>query len=174
MNKNQCLKVGYIAKSFGNRGDLVMVLEVENIDDYSEITWFFIDIGNEVVPFLAEQITIRDDKSLKVKFEDIDTPDQARQYSGCGIFLPVAEVPEKDRNKKNPQTWVGFSVIDQVRGLIGEIDEIIDQKDQLLLSVKKEGKQIYIPAVDTFIKGLDNRNRTIVVNIPDELISLNM
>ena len=48
--------------------------------------YLVLDIDGILVPFYLEEYRFKNDENVLVKFEDIDTQEQARNYTGCGFF----------------------------------------------------------------------------------------
>lgn len=174
MDKSSCYRVGRIVKSFGYKGNLILLFERENAHTYTALPFIFVEIGGELVPFFFEDYQVRDDQTAMVQFDDIVSEDQARKLVNNDLYLPIELEPEHD-HRQPPQTWiVGYKVFDLDRGYIGIVREFIRLKQQDLLRVDGPGNEILIPAVEAFIERMDHRNREIHLDLPDGLLDLNL
>ena len=67
--------------------------------------------------------------------------------------------------------FIGFTSV--INGKNGKIVEIDDSTANVLFVIDTiDGKQILIPAVEEFITDFDSKNKTIKMEVPDELLDL--
>ena len=71
--------------------------------------------------------------------------------------------------RESPST---IALEDIHQGIVGEIKGINDSTAQALFVVDKEGVELLIPMIDHFIKKIDRKNKTILVETPEGLIDL--
>jgi 16S rRNA processing protein RimM len=81
-------------------------------------------------------------------------------------------LPKLSGNKFYFHEVIGFTVVDANFGEVGTIVHINDKAAQPLFEIDREGKEIFIPMIDDFIKKVDRENKTIQVETPDGLIEL--
>ena len=67
---------------------------------------------------------------------------------------------------------IGFKVVDTSFGEVGNIVSINDSSAQPLFEIDRDGKEIFIPMIDDFIKKVDRDTKTIEVKTPEGLIDL--
>ena len=149
--------------------------------DRVEADYLFLRLDGLFVPFFLEEWRFRSDSVALLKFEDIDTADAAVRIVGADVFFPKALTP--DDISEEELTWqhfTGFQVWQQSRTsqeeplLLGNVTSVLDQTANLLLVVESpEGKEYLIPAHEDFVLGADHRQRRLLVDIPDELLTLN-
>src|SRR6187402_575856 len=84
MNKQDCYSIGFISKTHGLKGEITAVF-IEPVE-LEEIRSVFIDVKGNLVPYFIESFSDRGDKAF-IKFEDIDTPEQAASLKGTTIYL---------------------------------------------------------------------------------------
>ena len=61
---------------------------------------------------------------------------------------------------------------DKSFGPIGIIKEISDQGAQAIFQIDHEGTEVLIPITDNFVKKVDRKKKTILVETPEGLIDL--
>lgn len=66
----------------------------------------------------------------------------------------------------------GFTVIDQVRGAIGQVREIVAYPQQELLLIEGERTRHLVPFVDDFIVSIDEEARRLILSLPEGLMEL--
>jgi 16S rRNA processing protein RimM len=107
-----------------------------------------------------------------VQFEDVYSEEEADSILKCGIYLPLDLLPNLDGDKFYFHEVIGFTVIDINFGEVGSIVHVNDKAAQPLFEIDREGKEIFIPMIDDFIKKVDRENKQIQVETPEGLIQL--
>lgn len=165
----ELVHIGHTRKARGIEGSFKLHVEDIYLDDLHHARALFISLDGSLVPFIIE--SVNDQKSLTIKVEDINNPEEAQQLLGKEIFLHQDEVSEKETtDSQHPLT--GYLVIDQDKINIGIIDELLEYPDQLLAQIIVEGKQVLIPIHEDLILSLDDETRQIQLTIPEGLLSL--
>jgi len=125
-------------------------------------------IDGLLVPFFIEEYRFRSDANAIMKFEDIDTQEQARELTGCEVYFP-RELADGD----DTITWaaiVGFDIIDNASGKsVGRIASIDDTTINILFELE-DGK--LIPASEELITDVDKENKTITIDLPQGILDL--
>ena len=170
--KDDCFYLGKIVKKHSFKGEVVIKLDTDEPELYRNMESVFVDIGNNLVPFFIEKSSLSRNTMLRVKFEDIDTEEDADSIVKSEIYLPVSLLPKLEGNKFYYHEVIDFTVIDEKHGDIGTITNINDSAAQPLFEIDNDGTEIFIPMVDDFIQKVDRDNKTIHVNTPEGLIDL--
>ena len=110
--------------------------------------------------------------SYEVDFEGVDSIDDAEAVAGCYCLAAKADIAGM-ADVSQPQTLLGFTVVDANRGELGEVAEVLTGAAQAVLVVEGGFGQVMIPVVDEFVTGLDEEERIIEVSVPEGLIGLN-
>ena len=130
------------------------------------------------VPFYAESIRTKGQTSYLVKFERIDSEEQARQFVNKTVFALKSELKEymaeSGEDLIDSDDWSGFEVHDSELGTLGTLERIDDSTANILMVVETpDGEELYIPLAEEFLTGIDPDKRIINVNLPEGLIDLN-
>ena len=171
MRVDDCYQLGEILKTHGLKGELMVHLDVDDPNEYREMESVFVQQDGNLVPFFIESISISDQSKAKIKFEDIDSVDDAKEMKGLLLFLPTSQLPELPDDQYYLHELIGFTVIADDESL-GKVIEIFDQEPNPLFTVDANGKEVLIPLQDHFLKSVDKKNSTIVVNLPDGYLDL--
>lgn len=172
MNKDNCFQLGYVSKVHGLHGEVLVVLDVDFPEDYEELKHVFIEQKTRLVPFFIEHFVSQPNNKMLAKFEDFDTVDDATKLVGSALFLPMSELPELGENQYYYHELVGFEVIDDSLGLIGEVKVIYDMETQDLLGVEHKGKEVLIPIQDQIIQKVDKAAKKVFCSLPTGLIDI--
>ncbi len=171
MNIDACYQLGYVIKKHGTRGEVSIFLDVDQPDEYSELESVFVEINQKLIPFFIESIQIRDGKAV-VKFEDIDTQEEAQALKAKAIYLPLSTLPELEDNQFYYHQIVGYTIVDQKLGEVGIIKSVVTTSMQDLLAVEYKEKEVLIPINDSIVLNADHENKVMVVNMPDGLLDV--
>lgn len=170
MTKEECYQLGKITKPFGFKGQVVMFLDVDCPDDYTELDSAFIDIKGNLVPYFFKIENINGNKAIAT-FEELK-PEEAQALVGHEMYLPLDMLPKLTGNQFYFHEVVGFRVIDEEHGDIGVIQSIIEYPAQPLFQIDKDGTEILIPVIDPIIKNVNRMLKTITIDAPAGLIDL--
>lgn len=172
LNREDCFRLGHIARLHGFKGEVTIFLDTEDPSEYKKLESVFVEYDKKLVPFFLERIQLRDRGHALVKFEDIETEKQAKNLIGCGLYLPLDTLPELEEDEFYQFELAGYSVTDETHGPIGKVIRISDQANNPLLEIDFNGKEILIPMRDEFVLSIDKKKKFIVVKAPEGLIEM--
>ncbi|RLD27561.1 MAG: 16S rRNA processing protein RimM [Bacteroidetes bacterium] len=174
MEKEQCYDLGFVSKTQGYKGTLILHLEVDFPESYSNLESVYVQKNNKLIPFFIKDITILHKGFARVNFEDINNEEDARALIKCKLYLPIETLPELDADQFYYHEIIGFAVIDNALGEIGTVVEHIDIPGNPQLVVLHQEKEVFIPISDTFYRGINKIKKEIFVTLPEGLIEANL
>ena len=172
MQKEECFYLGNIVKKHSFKGEVVVKLDTDEPELYRNLESVFVDLGNNLVPFFIEKSSLHKSDLLRVKFEDVDTEEDADDLMKAELYLPLDLLPKLEGDKFYFHEVIGYTAIDENFGEIGIIKNINDTTSQAIFEIDRDGKEVLIPMIDDFIKKLDRNKKTILLQVPDGLIDL--
>ena len=172
MTKEECFYLGKIVRKYSFKGELLAKLDTDEPELYTEMESIFVDFGRNLVPFFIDRSQLHKSTLLRIKFEDVDTEEDAEDLMGAGLYLPLDILPELEGDKFYYHEIIGFTAVDKAFGAIGKITGINDTTAQAIFEIDRDGTQVLIPMIDDFIKKLDRPNKKIHLEVPDGLIDL--
>ena len=172
MRKKDCFYLGKIAKKFSFKGEVLIFLDTDEPELYTELESVFVDINGHLIPFFIEKTSLHKEKFLRTQFEDMDSEEDADTIVGKDVYLPLSMLPKLEGNKFYYHEVVGFDAIDQRLGNFGTILRIVDNSVQALFEVQKDDAIILVPMIDEFIVEVNRENKSILFNTPEGLIDL--
>ena len=172
MTKEDCFYLGRIVAKFSFKGEVLIKLDTDEPELYTEMESVFVEYNENLVPFFIERSYLHKSTLLRAKIEDIDTEQDAEDMIGAELYLPLEQLPQLPDDKFYFHEIIGFDVIDQQYGNIGKIVSINDTTAQALFEIDKDGKQILVPMNDEFIEKVDKKNKEIKVITPEGLVDL--
>ena len=145
MKKDACFYLGKIVKKYSFKGELLIKLDTDEPELYENLDALFVDLRNNLVPFFIESSQLHKSDLLRVKFEDVDTEEDADALLKSDIYLPLEFLPKLEDDKFYYHEIIGFRVIDKKNGNIGSVKSVNDTTAQALFEIDKDGIEILIP-----------------------------
>jgi 16S rRNA processing protein RimM len=165
--EKEIFKAGKINKTHGVNGELNCAIDADTID---RAEYMVLDMDGIFVPFFISNIRVKSSNSVLLTLEDIETETDARNLVGKDIYLPIHLMSDEDM--LSYEYFVGFTVVNADEKL-GEISFVDDQTVNILFGISAEDGDILLPAVEDFIMEVDNENKILYTNYPNELVELN-
>ncbi|NVJ63338.1 MAG: 16S rRNA processing protein RimM [Flavobacteriaceae bacterium] len=172
MRKQECFYLGKIVSKYSFKGEVLVKLDSDDPELYESMESVFVSLRDSLVPFFIEQSRLHKSSLLRIKFEDVDSEEEADRIMGSELYLPLEFLPPLEGNKFYFHEVIGFTVIDQNFGKVGVITSINDTTNQALFVIDHKGTEILIPINDEFLTKVDRETKTIEVNTPEGLIEL--
>ncbi|NNL01199.1 MAG: 16S rRNA processing protein RimM [Eudoraea sp.] len=172
MRKEECFYLGKIVSKYSFKGELLVKLDTDEPELYSNLESVFVSIGNSLVPFFIKRSSLHRTNLLRVRFEEITDEADADRIMGSELYLPLQFLPKLTGNKFYYHEVIGFTLIDEVHGNIGTVVSVNDSASQALFEAQKDGKNLMIPINDEIITKIDRANKSIFVATPEGLVDL--
>lgn len=172
MEKDDFFYFGKILSTYGNSGQLVVFLDVDDPEKYITLESVYVDLDHERIPFFITGLEFRKGKKALVRFEDVNSIDDAGPFCGRKLYLPASMLPKLKGNRFYHHEVTGFSVIDEQYGPIGIIESVLEMPTQSLFQIRFGKKEILIPVTDAIVRKVDRRKREIRIAAPPGLIEL--
>ena len=171
MTKVECYSLGYISKTVGSKGELLLVLDVDDIKRYRRLESVFVELSGQLVPFFITAIELRGN-GAKVSFDGIETTARAEELTRKSLYLPLSFLPPLKGKRFYYHEVTGFTAVDKTYGAIGHIESILDYPTQALFQIRKGTTEILIPVKEEFIITVDRINRRVELDAPEGLIDV--
>ena len=172
MRKEDCFYLGKIVTKYSFKGEVVIKLDTDEPELYKEMESVYVEFGSNLVPFFIDKSSLHKGNQLRVQFEDVYSEEEANAILKCGIYLPSTMLPKLSGNKFYFHEVIGFTIVYVTFGDVGTIVHINDKAAQPLFEIDREGKEVFIPMIDQFIKKVDRDHKSIEVETPKGLIEL--
>lgn len=171
MTKNDCFFFGKVTKTHGLKGEITIKLDVANPADFNDLRYLLIEEKGNLIPYFIDYQKISGDKMF-VQLQDVKKMDVAITFVGKAVFLPNELMPELDDDEFYYDEIKGFKLVDEAKGEIGEISDVLEYPTQAVIQVMKDGKEILIPIHDDIIKKVDKKAKVLTVKAPEGLIDM--
>ncbi|MCE6989347.1 ribosome maturation factor RimM [Dyadobacter sp. CY323] len=172
MTQDNCYLLGYIVRTHGTAGNVVIYLDVDYPDDYEDLESVYVEIKGELVPYFIEDINLQKQSNAIVRFEDVNTIEKAQALVGNSLYLPLEDLQELGEEEFYYHEIKGYTVIDQTKGELGIVREVYSLNGQDLIAMDYMGTEVLIPtAVDIVLKA-DKEKKHLFVNLPEGLLEV--
>ncbi len=172
MQKKDCFFVGKIVKKYSFKGELLVKLDTDEPEQFLEMESVFVEKHKNLIPFFIDSLSLHKSELLRVKFEEVDSEEDADSLLGSELYLPLDLLPQLSGNTFYYHEIIGFSVNDVNFGPVGTISGVNDSTAQALFEIERDGKQILIPISDEIIDKVDRKAKTIHIQAPEGLIDI--
>ena len=149
-----------------------MFLDVSNPGDYATLDAVFVEIDGGLVPFFVQNIKIKTKGFVAVKFQGVDSEQDAQRILKKPVYLPEAFLQELDQTSFYDHEIIGYTVIDEVHGDVGIVENVIDMAANPLLQLNKNGVEVLLPIFDGLVQKVQRKKKELYVKAPEGLIDL--
>ena len=168
IRKEEVYKIGKLGKAHGIKGEISFLFD-DDVFDRMDADYLVLDIDGILVPFFIEEYRFKTDSNALMKFEGIDSQEQARDLTGCDVFFP-RDMANEEEGDISWASLVGFDLVDaETEKTIGKIFSIDDATINILFELE-DGK--LIPASEELITDVDTKKQQIIINLPEGILEL--
>jgi 16S rRNA processing protein RimM len=172
MQKSECYFLGKVTKPHGLKGEVTVWLDVDNPDYYNGLEAVFLEVKNQLVPYIIQEIQIRGKKSI-AKFEGIEKIEATDTIVGSEMYLPLNKLPKLKGKQFYYHEVIGFEIYDiKLMKSLGSLKAIYESSGQDLFAIDHNETEILIPIVDEFISKIDREGKKIEISAPDGLLDV--
>lgn len=168
IREEEVFQIGKLGKTHGVKGEISFLFD-DDVFDRVDADYLILKIDGILVPFFIEEYRFKSDSNALMKFEGIDTLEQARDLTGTDVYFPRSLADSDD----GTLTWsvlVGFDIIDADSGrTVGRIASVDDSTLNILFCLD-DGR--LIPASEDLIIAVDQQARSLTMHIPAGLLEL--
>jgi len=172
MNKDDFFYLGKVLKTHGNKGQVMVLLDVDDPEEYESLESVYLDLQGERIPFFIGSLELKHNRKAVVKFDDFDTIEDAESLQGLEMYLPVTSLPALKGNQFYFHEIIGYRVVDEHHGDIGIIEDILEMPHQSLFQIRHGEKEILVPVVDDIIRKVDRKKKQVMIEAPEGLIEI--
>ncbi len=168
MTKVALTLIGSILKARGLKGEVLLKVHSQSVEinQNLKVVWLGED-DDHLYPWEVEYLRIRE-KSAFLKLRAINSRSEAEYLKNLSVYVPVDDLKEPEYS-----TLIGFRVkAHDWSEIIGEITAFDDTGKQAQFTVQVGQKNLLYPAVTELIGAIDWDNRTVCLNMIEDLINL--
>lgn len=171
--KAKCLKIGYLQKPHGIKGEAVLQFEPEYEASLDEMPLLFLEIDGLLVPFFMQEegLRFRSSETALIHFDWIDDEEQARKICGSSVYI-LEEDWINESEELSLHMLVGYTLFDTEKGKIGPIAQVDDYAGNLILTVTYHDQEVLVPFNEDFLTRFDEEKREMELQCPEGIFDL--
>jgi len=163
------VEIAFIQRTHGIKGELQLNWLTNSELNPSELESVFIEIDGIPVPFFIEEVKSFSGEKVIIKFDEVDTIEQATNLVSHPVLIPLNQMPDEELGLED---LVGYKVCDSANKQLGTITAYEDFGYNAIFTIKlPTNKEILIPATDAFIVEYDEKHKTIKMQFPEGLLN---
>lgn len=167
MEKTRCFFLGKIKKPNGLSGALELFLDVDDFNPYLNLDYVFAERHHQLVPlFFSQPIQVAGNKLL-ARFKEINHIDQASEWAGAELYLPLGFLPELESNQQYYfHELPGFTACTPEGNALGTIKSILEHGPLQWLVVHRNEQEALLPLNDELFGHIDRETNRFFISLP--------
>jgi len=165
MNVDNCYQLGDILKTHGLKGEVIVHLDVDDPSYYTNLESVFVRQSGKLIPFFISSTRLQGDK-VRIKFDEIDDQNSAKELVGSEIYLPLSHLPDLGKSAYYFHELIGYMIVHE-KAEMGVLTEIYDQGPNPMFAFEHQEKEVLIPFQDQFVLKVDKATKQIHIYLPD-------
>lgn len=168
------IEIGKIKKPHGLNGELKGTIDERFWGDVAKVDAFFVEQRGEKAPFFIEDL--RGTETLILKFEDIDTKEDASLLTNKRLYLRRQDISlsEEEINDTGLEYSFleGYTLKEEEAGRVGTIKYVDEYPQQEMATVDTGTKEILIPLRAAWIIEVDKNEKLVTMSLPEGLLDI--
>jgi len=162
------LTVGFLRRPHGLQGEIVMDLHTDFPERLKRGRKLL--VGEEHKPLMVEGVR-EHQKGVLIKFNGVDTPEDAGQLRNQWVYVNAKDVPPLPEGQIYKYELIGFQIVDDSENVLGKLVEIIETGANDVYVVRDDsGREILLPAIPSVILDRDTARRLMRVHLLEGLV----
>lgn len=163
---NETVLIGKVGSPVGIKGEVRITLYAQDSTNLKEGKVLLLERAGKTAEAAIKRLRYQKDRPV-VKLEGIDDRNAAEEIRGMDVSIYAYDLEELPEGEHYVRDLVGCRVIDTKDGReVGILKDVIQNTAQSILEVvTAEGKSVLIPAVEAFLRGIDEEEGIIEVEL---------
>jgi 16S rRNA processing protein RimM len=171
MNHPQFTEIGVVKRTHGVNGEVQITWTNDFYPEEQKLESVFLQIEGLPIPFFIKSLRSKGSDASLIRFDEIDSIDQADELVGLKILTEVKGKENSDELFLDD--LVGYTVITNIGVTLGVVEEFQDFSGNLVFQViSSAGHEIVIPAAPEFIVDINEDSKTLIMELPEGLADL--
>jgi 16S rRNA processing protein RimM len=169
--KTDCEKIGFIRKTHGVHGEMVLEFEPEFAGSVADADCYFIEIDGLLVPFFVteEGLRFKSNKTALIAFEQVKTEKYARRLMGTAVYLFKDKIIETG-NKPSDEPFLNYLLFNEKKEEIGVISTVDNFSGNVVFTVRNKEKEFLVPFNNDLLLEVNQQEKTVMLKLPEGLL----
>ncbi|MBQ6440920.1 MAG: 16S rRNA processing protein RimM [Mogibacterium sp.] len=165
-NTNETVLIGKVGSPVGIKGEVRITLYAQDSTNLKEGKVLLLERAGKTVNAAIKRLRYQKERPV-VKLEGIDDRNAAEDIRGMEVSIFADDLEELPEGEYYVRDLIGCRVVDLTESReVGILRDVIQNTAQSILDVEtSEGRSILIPAVDAFLRGIDEEAGVIEVEL---------
>lgn len=162
------LRIGIIVNTQGIKGEVRVMPLTEKIERFTLLKYVYLD-DDKLIKMDIEHVRYHKNFVL-MKFKGIDSMNDAEKLKNTYILVDRENAIKLPEGSYFVCDLIGLDVVDVNGEVIGKVADVLSTGSNDVYVVKKDEKEILIPALKSVVKSIDLKSNRITVELPEELV----
>ena len=162
--KDNLIAVARITTPHGVRGEVKLQPLTDFPHRFEETEFLLLADGTRL--FLETARLNRD--TVLAKFRGMDTPEVWKEYRHKELYVTEDNLMPLPEGQYYIYQMTGLAVFDEDGNTLGEVTDVLQTGSNDVYAIKLlDGKELLIPAIESFVKQIDLNARRMIVVVPE-------
>lgn len=162
------IRIGKIVNTQGLKGDVRIYPDTDDVKRFEDLEKIYVEEQEE--PLYITKVRYKKNLAI-VKFRGLDHINDVEKYKNKVIYTEKLSQEDLEEDRYYVEDLIGMVVIDEHKGEIGFLKDIIQNPAHDLYLVKTPTEEVLIPAVEAFILEVDLESRIIRTSLIEGFLS---
>ena len=158
--------IGKVGSPVGIKGEVRITLYAQDSTNLKEGKVLLLERAGKTIDAAIRRLRYQKDRPV-VKLDGIDDRNAAEEIRGMDVSIYASDLEELPEGEHYVRDLIGCKVIDVTNDKeVGILRDVIQNTAQSILDVETaEGRSVLIPAVEAFLRGIDEEAGIIEVEL---------
>ncbi|MBR3200109.1 MAG: 16S rRNA processing protein RimM [Mogibacterium sp.] len=166
-NKTEKVLIGKVGSPVGIKGEVRITLYAQDSTNLKEGKVLLLERAGKTVNAAIKKLRYQKDRPV-VKLDGIEDRNAAEEIRGMEVSIYASDLEELHEGEHYVRDLIGCRVVDTAADgrEIGVLRDVIQNTAQSILEVETaDGRSVLIPAVEAFLRGIDEEAGIIEVEL---------
>jgi 16S rRNA processing protein RimM len=165
------LRVGKIVATHGLNGRVVITHIVGDSNWLKTGDVLFVAIQKDSrIPYFVQKVHAVSKDEMHIQIEEINSVEAAKKLVGKQFYVNQSVLGNV--TEQTPLLWIGFEIIDQSLGNLGELIDMSQAGQQWIGTINYNGKEVLLPMTTPLLSEVKIDKKQILMDLPDGLLDI--
>ncbi len=168
--RNDWIVLATIVRSHGLKGEVKLSLSCSGLDRLKNCpSLSLVRDGIVLKKVTVGRAFMHNDGDAVVRLLEVEGVEEAESLRGAFLAVPESDRAPLVENQFYVNDLVGLRVETSTGEPLGVVEEVMDETANAVLVVRREGKEILLPALKSVVKRVDLKDRVLVADPMEEI-----
>jgi 16S rRNA processing protein RimM len=166
----ELIAIGRISKPIGTRGELKILPLTDTIERFVGLKSVWVGCDETTVDLFDISVVRVDAKQVVMSLQGIESAQESEKFRNCYIFIPKEKIVALPTGSYFMDDVLGCEVVTEEQKHVGKIVDLLSLPANDVWVVRKDTKEILIPAVKAIVRKVDVRTKRITIHALEGLL----